>query len=366
MGAKPGPKTAAVNACSKVKLAYMTYPKSHFGPFLVYMARCPGKCSDVDPASLEFFKIQEEGLIETTPNRWASDKFIDQKFFWDVTIPCGIAPGEYVLRPELIAVPYASNKDGAQNFPYCVNLAVSSSGTDNPQGVKATELYKMDDPGILIDTSKPLKSYPIPGPPLYNGGSGSNNGTSESWSGSDYAAPSDSGSGYAAPSGTGSESGSAQPTGTIANGGGSGSGSGSGYDDKPATSPETSPAPLPANADDKCVAKTVTVSETVTITGDQSTPTPTPSPTPAGEQVNSKQQTEQPNEERSSQRQWGDYPQRDERQDRRHRSDYPQPQERPQRGDYPPRQDRPKWGDYPRRQERQQRGRGGYQVRRSL
>ena len=82
---------------------------------------------------------------------------------WHVRIPLDIAPGNYVLRHEMIALHAAGNKDGAQNYPFCFSLAISSDGTKNPDGVLGTSLYKNTDPGVLYDLFTRHSTYVIPG-----------------------------------------------------------------------------------------------------------------------------------------------------------------------------------------------------------
>jgi AA9 family protein len=82
---------------------------------------------------------------------------------WHVRIPLDIAPGNYVLRHEMIALHAAGNKDGAQNYPFCFSLAISGDGSKNPDGVLATNLYKNDHPGILFDLFRKYSTYSIPG-----------------------------------------------------------------------------------------------------------------------------------------------------------------------------------------------------------
>lgn len=62
------------------------------------------KVSDATSLSvtgLRWFKIQEEGYNPST-KKWAVDKLIDQGGKWTLTIPSCIAPGDYLMRHELI------------------------------------------------------------------------------------------------------------------------------------------------------------------------------------------------------------------------------------------------------------------------
>ena len=150
---------------------------------LDYLANCNGPCSSVDKSALEFNKIDAVGLLgeSTGPGAagfWGSDKLRTNNNTWTVTIPSSIAAGNYVLRHEIIALHSARTIDGAQNYPHCINLKVTGSGTDKlSSGTLGTALYKPGEPGIEIDIYKPLQ-YQMPGPPLYKGGTTASAATS--------------------------------------------------------------------------------------------------------------------------------------------------------------------------------------------
>ncbi|RAL59091.1 hypothetical protein DID88_003571 [Monilinia fructigena] len=159
-----------VTAGSVVNLQWTTWPESHHGPVLDYLAACTGNdCTTVDKTSLEFFKIDGVGLIDdtTVPGTWASDQLIANNNSWSVTIPDSLAPGGYVLRHEIIALHSAEQADGAQNYPQCVNLWVSGTGSATPSSsdtTLGTALYKESDAGIEVNIYASLASYDVPGP----------------------------------------------------------------------------------------------------------------------------------------------------------------------------------------------------------
>ncbi|RAL11130.1 lytic polysaccharide monooxygenase auxiliary activity family 9 protein [Aspergillus homomorphus CBS 101889] len=166
--AKPGAISAEVKAGGTVELQWTTWPESHHGPVLTYLANCNGDCSSVTKTDLEFFKIDESGLIsdDNVPGTWASDNLIANNNSWTVTIPSDIAAGNYVLRHEIIALHSAGNKDGAQNYPQCFNLKVTGGGDLAPSGTAGESLYKDTDAGILVNIYQSLSSYEIPGPAI--------------------------------------------------------------------------------------------------------------------------------------------------------------------------------------------------------
>jgi len=139
-----------------------------------YLAPCNGPCDTVDKTSLEWFKIDEAGLISSSssPGSWASNTIIANNNSWTVAIPADIVAGNYVLRHEIIALNQAQSEGGAQAYPQCVNLQVSGGGSATPSGVLGTQLYGVEDPGIKINIYTTLTGYVIPGPTLYSGAIG--------------------------------------------------------------------------------------------------------------------------------------------------------------------------------------------------
>ncbi|KAI9716573.1 MAG: hypothetical protein M1812_005304 [Candelaria pacifica] len=170
-GATPGGTHATVAAGSSIDLQWTIWPESHHGPVITYLANCNGPCESVEKTQLQFFKIAEAGLIDdsTFPGKWASDQMIANNNTATAIIPSDIAPGNYVLRHEIIALHAANEVNGAQNYPQCINLEITGTGTDNPSGVLGEALYTPNDPGIFINIYQKISEYTIPGPPLYSG-----------------------------------------------------------------------------------------------------------------------------------------------------------------------------------------------------
>ena len=159
-----------------------------------YLAKCDGDCSAAKKESLKFFKLDGAGVLDAASNQWASDKLIGmfsqihhKSFFlkltnitadgneWTLTIPESLAPGNYVLRHEIIALHSAGQENGAQAYPQCINIEVTGSGSTDPCAdgadcVAGTALYKAADAGIKYDIySGDISSYPIPGPKAWAG-----------------------------------------------------------------------------------------------------------------------------------------------------------------------------------------------------
>jgi hypothetical protein len=91
----------------------------------------------------------------------------------DITLPADIAPGNYLLRGEILAHHGSYALNGVQPYVGCVELTVSGSGKATPAGVAIPGVYSNTDPGMLFDLYKSFTSYPIPGPAVYKSGSSS-------------------------------------------------------------------------------------------------------------------------------------------------------------------------------------------------
>ncbi|TLD10527.1 hypothetical protein PgNI_06497 [Pyricularia grisea] len=155
---------------------------SHKGPIINYLANCgDAGCAKAEAGSLEFFKISQDGLNNGV---WATDTFHNNGLKANVTIDRNIAPGNYALRHEIIALHAAENVGGAQFYPQCINLIVTGGGSEKPASTtKAAALYKETDAGIHVDIYNGLKVYPFPGPAIAIGAGatgGSGNSSSKS------------------------------------------------------------------------------------------------------------------------------------------------------------------------------------------
>ncbi|KAF9885988.1 hypothetical protein FE257_012166 [Aspergillus nanangensis] len=167
LDAQNGQGHIQVAAGDQISLQWTTWPDSHHGPVLDYLADCGGSCETVDKTTLKFFKIDEVGLVDdtTVPGIWGDDQLIADNNSWMVKIPPTIAPGNYVLRHELFALHSAGSENGAQAYMQCFNLQITGSGSVKPSGVLAVNLYSPTDPGILVNIYQSLQ-YVIPGPTL--------------------------------------------------------------------------------------------------------------------------------------------------------------------------------------------------------
>ncbi|TQN74094.1 Polysaccharide monooxygenase Cel61a [Colletotrichum shisoi] len=176
-GSSPAKLVAKVAAGEEVILKWTLWPDSHIGPTITYMAKCPSDdCTSWQPGTeAVWFKVQEAGR-EGTSKTWATTPLMKAgnpgvKY----TIPECIAPGQYLVRHEIIALHSAYAYPGVQFYPGCHQLEVTGSGSTSPSDLVAFPgAYKAADPGITYDAYSKAVEYPIPGPALFScSGSGS-------------------------------------------------------------------------------------------------------------------------------------------------------------------------------------------------
>ncbi|KAI0364624.1 hypothetical protein BV20DRAFT_826028 [Pilatotrama ljubarskyi] len=137
------------------------------GPLLTYMASCgSGGCANFDSSNAKWFKIEEAG--KQKDGTWAQAKLMQGQAA-EVQLPSNIAPGEYLIRHEIIALHTAMSLGGAEYYPSCTQLKVTGSGTGKPsKTVSLPGAYKDTDPGILVDVYDLKGAYVFPGPALSN------------------------------------------------------------------------------------------------------------------------------------------------------------------------------------------------------
>ncbi|KAF2198078.1 hypothetical protein GQ43DRAFT_175822 [Delitschia confertaspora ATCC 74209] len=134
---------------------------SHKGPVMAYMKKVSDATKDSGVGG-GWFKVAEDGFDGTS---WGVDRLIKNGGEQTITIPSCIAPGQYLLRGELIALHAASSSKGAQFYMECAQInVIGGSASKTPSTVSFPGAYSANDPGILINIYGTLKSYTIPGP----------------------------------------------------------------------------------------------------------------------------------------------------------------------------------------------------------
>jgi len=142
---------------------------SHKGPTMFYMAKVDNAAA-ASGQGLKWFKVFEDGLDGS--GSWGVDRMIASGGWVDFTMPSCVAPGQYLLRAEIIALHSANKPSQAQFYMGCSQINVKSSGTSTgSQTVSFPGAYSANDPGILVsiyDKQGLPKGngtpYKIPGP----------------------------------------------------------------------------------------------------------------------------------------------------------------------------------------------------------
>ena len=156
------------------------------GPMLTYLASCGSTpCSQFDSTTAKWFKIDQVG--QKPDGTWVQADFSMSYPFSKshpfvhlsltvsgktvpVTLPATLAPGNYLMRHEIIALHLAVTQGGAEFYPSCTQLRVGGSQTGAPQSNELVSLpgaYKDTDPGIFDpNVFNPGSSYTFPGPPV--------------------------------------------------------------------------------------------------------------------------------------------------------------------------------------------------------
>ncbi|KAF7966168.1 hypothetical protein HWV62_39760 [Athelia sp. TMB] len=145
----------------------------NIGPLMFYLANCGSSpCNQFDSTTAKWFKISEVGLMSDNVTWYQANlsashplalHFIAQ--FHDVslhaeaggpanvTLPSNIAPGNYLLRHEIIALHLANTQGGAEFYPSCIQLNITGNGNGKPTSSELVSFpgaYKDTDPGIYV------------------------------------------------------------------------------------------------------------------------------------------------------------------------------------------------------------------------
>ncbi|KAF2158509.1 lytic polysaccharide monooxygenase [Zasmidium cellare ATCC 36951] len=144
----------------------------HPGPGFVYMSKAPGDVGSY-VGDGDWFKVWEGGAngaanVDTNWVTWQKDRI-------EFAIPADIPDGDYLVRPEHIAI-HENHVGKAQFYMECAQLRISGGGSGTPSPlVKIPGLYATDDPGFTYSIwtgSDP--GYTMPGPAVWGGSANAN------------------------------------------------------------------------------------------------------------------------------------------------------------------------------------------------
>ncbi|RNJ56980.1 hypothetical protein D7B24_006503 [Verticillium nonalfalfae] len=101
---------------------------SHKGPIMVYLAKVANAAS-ASSTGLQWFKVAENGL---SGGKWAVDTMISNGGWYYFDLPTCVAPGDYLMRVELLALHGASVRGEAQFYFECAQYVPLSSSPACP------------------------------------------------------------------------------------------------------------------------------------------------------------------------------------------------------------------------------------------
>lgn len=100
---------------------------------------------------------------------WGANDVL-KNLYWESKIPASLAPGNYLIRHELIALHQANTP---QFYAECAQLEVTGSGSGVPSGEYLAQIpgyAPQSDPGITVDTyMSKAETYTCPGPKVWTG-----------------------------------------------------------------------------------------------------------------------------------------------------------------------------------------------------
>jgi hypothetical protein len=141
------------------------------GPIMIWMYKCAGAFTACDGKGKGWFKIDQMGMTAPplTGTSWGT-AVVYKNLAYTSTIPATLAPGNYLIRHELLALHQANTP---QFYPECAQLVVTGSGTQTPSGSFLTSIpayATASDPGVNIDIySSTATTYTPPGPAVWAG-----------------------------------------------------------------------------------------------------------------------------------------------------------------------------------------------------
>ncbi|KAI0762314.1 glycosyl hydrolase family 61-domain-containing protein [Fomes fomentarius] len=172
--AKPAELVASANPGSEVTFQWsggggQKWPHNT-GPLMTYMASCGSTtCDKFDERDAQWFKIDEAGKKPNDDSTWIQADIMKGDSY-SLKLPEDLAPGDYLIRHEIIALHLAVSKGGAEFYPSCTQVRVGGDGSGKPQDtVTFPGAYSDSDPGIfdpqVFDSGA---KYTFPGPAISN------------------------------------------------------------------------------------------------------------------------------------------------------------------------------------------------------
>ncbi|KAI1194936.1 lytic polysaccharide monooxygenase [Nemania serpens] len=145
---------------------------SHKGPVAVYAKRLSNPGADATGPG--WFKLWGEGY-DMGSDKWATEKIIDTNGLLSIKIPTALPAGNYLFRPEVVAMHNVTPEVEPQFYIGCAQVFVESSVTGElsvpaTKSVSIPGYLQRDDPSVTYNIytdeeyAHPKKPYPMMGP----------------------------------------------------------------------------------------------------------------------------------------------------------------------------------------------------------
>ncbi|KZM23996.1 uncharacterized protein EKO05_0009308 [Ascochyta rabiei] len=137
--------------------------RGHKGPCAVYLKKVSSAIEDT-AAGDGWFKIFEHGYDAST-ERWCTDEVIDNNGLLNVKLPASLEGGNYLARPEILALHAAKDND-PQFYTGCAQIFLESDGNLVPESTVSIPGYvDYGQPSTIFDIyNKDASTYEMPGP----------------------------------------------------------------------------------------------------------------------------------------------------------------------------------------------------------
>ena len=152
-------RVSSAARCQITELNLGQWPADHRGPITVWMASCGSSCSTFKTSGAKWFAIEKTGM--NADGSYATDNLIAAAASWTTAIPFNVAPGEYLLRIELLAL----HSIGAPQFyPSCSQIRVSGTGNGVPRDGEVVPIQNIYKGYSFPNIWKPGSVFKIAGP----------------------------------------------------------------------------------------------------------------------------------------------------------------------------------------------------------
>ncbi|KAL7627691.1 hypothetical protein AAE478_001885 [Parahypoxylon ruwenzoriense] len=124
-----------------------------------------------DPAAGPgWIKLWEDGY-NSSSGKWCTEKVIDNDGLMSINIPKSLPGGNWLFRPELLAL-HDADKGDPQFYTGCAQVFIESRNAaplnvPKDQSVSIPGYVRSDEPALSFNIYEPQYPYPMPGPKVY-------------------------------------------------------------------------------------------------------------------------------------------------------------------------------------------------------